>query len=301
VKGEREAVLLERAVLEEKAYNWVEAAGLYERAAKSFSGKKMVEEAAGAYKKLGYACYRAGRTAETAEEYVEQNKSAFKAYKEAAKLFGQSGNRPEELECEAEALYVSGSVAGSVVEGKKAFSQSYELFIESSELHSKKDDQESFARTLSRAAWTSFLLVNYCSDRWEIEQLTQKGRDIADKAWNLSKDSSDLQSLAESLFAEGWLSWVQMGIVAFKWNERWREYSRKFLSRCDESLKLVDGCDDPLVLEIIYHVAGMWYCFFGFQFVEDEREQREYFDKGLGLMEKGLVFARKAKDNQLIP
>jgi len=42
------------------------------------------------------------------------------------------------------------------------------------------------------------------------------------------------------------------------------------------------------------------YCAFGFQFVEDEREQRAYLDKGLGLMEKALVFARKAKDKSLI-
>ncbi len=36
VKGKRVAVLLERAGVEEKGYNWVEAARLYEQAAKSF-------------------------------------------------------------------------------------------------------------------------------------------------------------------------------------------------------------------------------------------------------------------------
>jgi len=300
MKEGREAALLERAGVEEKDYNWMEAARLYEEAAKSFLEKKMVEEAAGAYKKLGYACARAAGTAETAEEYLELNKRAVEAYKEAANLFKQTGNRPEELECEAEASYVSGLVAGSVMEGKKAFSQAYELFIESSEQYSKGDDRESLARTLSRAAMASFFLITYCSDRWEVEQVSRKGRDVADKAWKLSKDSSDLQSLAESLFAKGSLSGTQMGIVAFRWNERWREYSGKLLSRCDESLKLVEGCDDPLVLGVIYFCAGYSYCYFGFQFVEDERKQREYFDKGLGLIEKGLFFDRKAKDKSLI-
>ncbi len=300
MKGEKEAALLERAGVEEKGYNWVEAARLYEQAAKSFLGKKMVEEAAGAYKKLGYACYWAGRTAETAEEYVELNKRAVKAYKEAANLFKQTGNRSEELECEAEALFASGLLAASVAEAKKAFSQSYELFIESSELHSKKDDQESLARTLSRAAWASFCLVTYCSDRWEIEQVCQKGRDVADKAWKLSKEMGNVQSLAESLFAGGGLNIVELAIVTFKWDERWREYFRKILLRCDESLRLAEGCDDPLVLGTIYFVTGSYNCFFGFQFVEDEREQREYGDKGLGLMEKALVFLRKAKDKPLI-
>jgi len=300
MKGEREGVLLERAGVEEKGYNWVEAAGLYEQAAKSFLGKKMVEEAAGAYKKLGYACARAAGTAETAEEYVEQNKRALEAYKEAANLFKQTGNRPEELECDAEAFYVSGSVVGSVAEGKKAFSQAYELFIESSELYSKEDDRESFARTLSRAAMASSFLIGYCSDQWEIEQVNQKGRDVADKAWKLSKDVRDLQSLAESLAAESGLGVHEINIVTFRWDERWREYIKKILSKCNESIKLAEGCDDSLVLGTIYLMAGSWYCGFAIQFVEDEREQREYADKGLGLMEKSLVFLRKAKDKFMI-
>ena len=141
MKGEREEALLKRAGVEEKGYNWVEAAKLYERAAKSFLDKKMVEEAAGAYKKLGYACARAAGTAETAEEHVKLNKHAVEAYKEAANLFKQTGNRPEELECEAEALFFGGFLVASVAEGKKAFSKSYELFIESSELYSKEDDR----------------------------------------------------------------------------------------------------------------------------------------------------------------
>jgi len=259
----------------------------------------MVEEAAGAYKKLGYAYARAAGTAETSEEYVELNKSAVEAYKEAANLFKQTGNRPMELECEAEAFYVSGSFAGSVMEGKKAYSKSYELFIESSEHYSKKNDQQSFARTLSRAAMVSWFLITYCSDRWEIEQFLQKGREAADKAWKLSKEIGNIRSLAESLMAEAGLSWNEQFIVSCAYDERWRECIKNFLLRHDETLKLAGGCDDPIVLRMIYE-AGGWYFGFGMQFVEDEREQREYFDKGLGSMEKALVFARKAKDKSLI-
>ncbi|MCZ2809707.1 MAG: hypothetical protein O2V44_10170, partial [Candidatus Bathyarchaeota archaeon] len=300
VKGKRAAALLERAGVEEKGYNWVEAAKLYEQAAKSFLGKKMVEEAAKTYKKLGYAYARAAETSETAEECVELNKRAIEAYKEAANLFKQTVNRPEELECEAEALFASGSVASTVAEAKKAYSKSYELFSESSEHYSKEGDQESLARALSHAAVASYFQVIYCSDRREIEQLAREGRDIADKAWKLSKEIGNIQSLAESLFAESSLSWLEMWIVPFKWDERWREYTRKSVLRCDESLKLAEGCDDPLVLGMVCHWAGNWYWLFGFQFVQDEREQRKYVNKSLELMEKALIFAKKAKDNELI-
>jgi predicted amidohydrolase len=300
VEGKRAAVLLERAGVEEKGCNWVEAAKLYEQAAKSFLGKKMVEEAAGAYKKLGYACYWGGRTAETAEEYKKLNRSAVKAYKEATNLFKQNGNMAEELECEAEALFASGVLATSVAEGKKAFSQSHEVFIESSEHYSKEGDQGSLARVLSRAATASFWLVNYCSDRREIRQICQRGRDIADRAWKLSRDVGNVQSLVESKAAQWWLVSAQVHIDTFKWDKRWREYFRKHLLRTDESLMLAEGCDDPLVLGTIYSIAGTYNCFFGFQFVEDEKEQREYADKGLRLMEKALVFLRKAKDKPLV-
>lgn len=66
-------------------YKWVVAIGLYEEA-KFFLDKKMVGEAAGAYKKLGYACAGAAGTAETAEEHVRLNKRAIEAYKERVLL-----------------------------------------------------------------------------------------------------------------------------------------------------------------------------------------------------------------------
>lgn len=53
-----EETLLERAKVEEKNYNWVEAAKLYEQATKLYLNKKLVEKAAEGYKKVGYAYSR---------------------------------------------------------------------------------------------------------------------------------------------------------------------------------------------------------------------------------------------------
>lgn len=297
---ENEIVLLERASVEEKAYNWMEAAKLYEQVAKSFLDKKSVEMATGIYKKLGHAYSRGAETSETTEEFKENINRGIKAYKDAANLFKQKKNKPGELECEAEAFYMDGFVADSVVEAKNTFSKSYELFIESSELYSKDEDQESIARTLSRAAMTSFFLITYCSDREEIEQVYQQGRDIAAKAWNLSKEIGNLQPLADSLLAERMLIFMIMSIVTLKSDERRKEHYRKCLQRSDESLKIAEDCNDPFILGIIHSMAGSLYGGFGFQFIEDEREQREYADKGLELMEKGLSFARKTNDKSLI-
>lgn len=300
MKGESEEFLLKRASVEENAYNWMEAANLYEQVVKSFLDKKSVEMVTGIYKKLGYSYSRGAETSETTEEFKENINRGIKAYKDAANLFKQKKNKLGELECEAEAFYMNGFVAKSIVEAKNMFSKSFELFIESSELYSKDGDQESIARTLSRAAMASFFLITYCSDREEIEQVYQQGRDIAAKAWNLSKEVGNLQSLVDSLLAERMLIFMIMSIVTLKSDERRKEHYRKCLQRSDESLKIVENCNDPFILGIIHSMAGSLYGGFGFQFIEDEREQREYSDKGLELMEKGLNFARKTNDKSLI-
>jgi len=297
---EDQVALLERAKAEEEVYNWIEAAKLYEQVAKSFMDKEMVKKAAETYKMLGYASERAAETVDTAKDYLEQNQYAANAYRNAANLFKQIGTDSDELECEAEIFYINGLVTGSVIEAKKMFSQSYELFIKSSDFFSKNDDRESLARTLSKAAMASFYLMTYCSDKREIKQVYQKGRDIANEAWKLSKEVGNIQSLAESLFAEGMLSFGVLGIIPFKWNERWREYTKKLLLKCEESLKLAEDSDDSLILGMIYFVAGNWYCHFGIQFIDDEKEQKEYIDNGLMLSEKALVFAKKVKIKSLI-
>ena len=136
--GEKEVFLLEKAKGEEDIYNWAEAAKLYEQIAKTYLDKEISEKAAETYKMGGHANVRAAETAETAKDYLEQNQHAANAYKEAANLFKQIGNNAEEFECEAEISYVNGLISSSAIETKTLFSQSYELFIKSSDFFSKK-------------------------------------------------------------------------------------------------------------------------------------------------------------------
>jgi hypothetical protein len=91
-----------------------------------------------------------------------------------------------------------------------------------------------------------------------------------------------------------------MAVVPFRWDKDWREVARKFLSKCDESLGFLKSCSDPLILGMAYLVIGAWQCFFGFQYVEDEKEQEEYLDKGLTILEKALVLAGKTRDSLVI-
>ncbi len=260
----------------------------------------MVAKAAEFYKKLGEIYLLAGETAETAEAYVVQNKNAISAYNEAVNLFNQKKNKAKELECRASTFLGKGYIGGSLFEVKKAFSDSWELFIESSEFYSKDDDQESMARTLSRAALVLSFLGMYSSEKSEIDRIYQKGIKIVAEAVRISKDIGNIQLFSESLIAEATLNISQVFFKDFKRDKVIKKNFNDSLSRAEEALKFIKECEDPRALGMIHFIAGNWYCIFASHFIENEAEQRKWNDKGLMLFEKALTYLRKANFKSLV-
>jgi tetratricopeptide (TPR) repeat protein len=300
MKKERSDNLSARESVEEIGCNWTEMMEFCKQAAESYLDMKDVKEAAGAYKKLGYIHAQLADTVETAAEHIDQTRNAIQAYKKAATLYKQTGNKQEELECIGEAFFFSGFAAGSNMELKKAFSKSHDHFIESSELFTKENDQEGRARTLSRVAIVSFYLILQSKDKREAEQISQDGIAVAGESWELSKNVGNVQSLVDSLYAESWLCVTHMFLAPFRRDENWKEYNKKLLWKCDESIKATEDCDNPLFISMVHYAAGTLYTFFGFNFIKHEREQREYTEKGFQLLEKALIFAKRANNKILI-
>ncbi len=298
---ESEESLIKRAEIEERAYNWKEAAKLYEQVATSFLDNNLDEKAAITYRNLGYVYVRAANTAETAEEYIRLNNCAVKSYNKAANHFKLTGKRAEELECEAEALSTSGTIASSIIEAKKAFKSSFELFIESSENFSKDEHRKSIARTLSRAAETSWSLLFLCGDRKELEQISQKGVDIADKAWIISKEAGNLRALVASLIAKGWLKFgLEFWIGPSKMDEYTKEEAREYILKIEEGMKLIESSENKWLFGYGSFIIGVGYFHYGTRLPEDEFEQKEFIDKGFQTLENALVFARDINDKNLI-
>ncbi|MGB5912190.1 MAG: toll/interleukin-1 receptor domain-containing protein, partial [Promethearchaeia archaeon] len=297
IKSKQEETLIKEAKIEEKNFNWLIAVKLYKQAANSFLNKKITANAAYTYKKLGYTYSRVITTVKSAEEFVEYIKYTIETYNKTADLFKKIENKAEELECKAEALFFSQYFTNSIVECNAVLSKSNELFTEAIELYSKEDDQASIARILSRIAISTAQIAFFNKDPKEIIEIYRKGIDIAHKAQKLSKEVKNMQSLVESMLAEWWLTWSQIYIKNFRWDEYWREYFREFLSKCEESLELIKNYDNIRSLEMIYQLSGTLYCFFGNHYIEDEIKQEKYFNKGFELLEKSLDIARKIKDN----
>ncbi len=292
---ESEESQLEKAREEERKYNWIEAAALYEKAINIYLDKNLVEKAAIHYKDLGYAHFRGADTIETPDDYLKQLKCAIKAYKESIKLFKQLGIRSAELECEAEVYYINGFLATSDAESQKTFLQAIKLFREVSELCSKESDSESFARLMCRIASTSYFLMNYNINQEEYDKIVQQGIESADKAWEISERSGNIQILSESLSMRLLINFMGLSVKDFKKIENMGEKVDKSLIDFNKSIAIINKVNDPYALSLAYAATGISYCYTGYQFVEDEREQEEYLDKGIELLEKALSFARKAK------
>jgi len=298
---ESEELLLEKAREEEKKYNWIEAAALYEKVLMFYLDKNLVEKTADCYKHLGYSYFRAADTVDTAEAFLRQIKCAIKAYKEAMNLFTKLGNRSEELECKAEISFANGSIATSDTEGKEAYRQAYKLFSESSKIYSIEGNQESLARALCRVTMAILSLTFYNIDKEEIMHIGQQGKEFAKRAWEISRKIDNLQFLSNSLNREIMINFNTMeAITDFKKDEQYIDKVKTFLLKCDKSIALIDNFDDPYALMLVYAAAGTSYCSYGYQFVEDEKEQDEYLDKGIRLLERALIAAKKTKSNSQI-
>jgi predicted amidohydrolase len=287
--------LLNKAHLEEKAANWVEAAKLYEIVATFYFNNNLLDKAAETYKILGECYLLASETAETAEDYRELSIRGIKTCKEAANLFKKIGRESDELECKASAFYLEHQIAESYIKLKNSLKNSYQLFIKASELFSLKNNKEDYARTLARALISLNFHTYYYSDNDEFMEIFRKFLDIGPKAWKISRDVRSFKSLAEALIGE-----IQIIITYtygrdFKEDEFFKEYIKDMLLRGEESLTLVEGSGDYRALAFIYIVTSGIYHYFGKNFVDDEKEQRKYFDKSIIHAEKGLENARKSK------
>ena len=299
MKREIEESLLEKARIEEKNYNLEEAAELYEQVAESFLTKNLEEEAAKTFNQLGLVYSHALETAKTSEKFITNCKNGIKAYEMAKKLFNQIGNHSNVLECEANKFYINGFISGSILEAIKNFNNSYELFIESSKFYEQEDNKEATARTLCGGLRSLFYNLYNCKNSLEIKEILQKVNKLGDESWKLSKEIKAFQYLGISFFYEVNANTWQILTLNFLSNDRFYKYLKNIFLKFNEFLELVGNWDDPRVLGSVFFASGMAYCNYADHYAKDEKEQGEFIDKGIDLLEKALIFAKKAKNSLL--
>jgi hypothetical protein len=291
--------LLEKAKAEERAYNWADAAKIYERIAELFLDNRMLEDAAKIYKKLREIYYWSGLAAENSKQYVESIKYAILSCKKGANLFREIKKKSEELECQAGLHFANGLVGEEMNEIKNEFSKSYDLFIEASESYSKQNDVESHIRSLTYALSTLSYIIGHCREPKKIEQLYQKGIELTDDIMSISKDKEYVLKYFSLLCFSRQL----MGTAIWPIKDFKEDYS--LMKTFDQMLEIANYFEHNHQLSfrdlsLIYYYRGVHYGLFGHQYIEDEVEQGEYIDKAIGFFEKAMNFSRRSKIKPLL-
>ncbi|MHA2225665.1 MAG: carbon-nitrogen hydrolase family protein [Candidatus Hodarchaeales archaeon] len=291
--------MIDKAMGEEKKFNWIKAASYYDQAKKEFFNNNEVYQAANACKSQGYAYARAAETGETATEYKEFNESSIKCYNEAVELFSQINAIPEKLVCEAESSFVSAFISPSISEMLQAFEKAHKLFLESNEVYSIAKDSRNIIHTYARAAMSLSNLILYYSNPDDIKRIRQEGKVLVQKAWKLAKENGDASSLSQSLFAEFILSTSEW-FIKFSKSSYWKKIVKEFILLIEEAIPVIEANDNSTFLEMSYFVAGVVHHTFGFQFIENAKEQEKFADKGFEYFKKAEILNKKTKNKLLL-
>ncbi|MFX0082576.1 MAG: hypothetical protein ACFE94_12580, partial [Candidatus Hodarchaeota archaeon] len=290
--------LLEKAQQAENICDWTTALIFYNQAAELFQSKNMVEEAAETYKKLGYVNLNAASTVDTEEQLIKSKNEIIKYFEKAKVLFNKSNNRIGILECEVGVLQINFYSAASLREVVNFSEKARDLLPQLIDFYYKKDDKENLAAALSYFALFSILIPP--ESNVNRKKIHQKGIESAKKSWKISKEIGNSKFLTESLQYELLLRSTQVQTQEFRWDTRWKEIFRELLSRSNETMIHVEKKDDSQSLMIAYSNYGSMNCFFGFHFIEDEKKQEEFTEKGLLYLEKALDIARTINDKYYI-
>jgi len=292
--------LINEAEIEEKNYNWEKSANLYEKVAKSFLEKNLLQDAAKIYNKLGDICLRAVYASEIKEDYLNWNEQSVKAFKKAESLFDQTNDKLLSRECEAKALSQSCFVIRSIEEARNNIKKSVDIFLELIEEYSKANDMRNFIRLSALAVEPMILHISICSNPSELEYYSQKDRNLIEKAWTLLTEVDTIEIRIRLLYGEFFLMFHINRWTELTYGDKKQEkINKRHLKRCEETLHLAQNSDDEIdyfILGGIYHFTGFMYCIFGSLLVEERKERVKFAEKGFELLEKSVVFLKNSRN-----
>jgi len=281
VKGKREAALLERAGVEEKGYNWVEAARLYERAAKSFLDKEMMEETAEIRKQTGFCFHRAALQAETHKDFRSRMKLAVGAYEGAAELFEkveEEGKRAKIKHSKAMAAYASSWLATDPPKKRELLNECWKLGKEVLKDYEEAGDRLGYGKVCNELLEGCLNYRLWFESNWpELERMIEERLSYGEKAIVALSEVGDDYELAR---AYSWTSWYYAWAVWFRaLEEKREEFGRKCLSYSKKALTLSEKIGDPYLRSISNFSAGLGALFHdvnqysALEFFEDQQKQ----------------------------
>ncbi|MFX1428150.1 MAG: tetratricopeptide repeat protein, partial [Promethearchaeota archaeon] len=300
---ENEVSLLEKAREEESNYNFLNAAKLYYQVAKSYSEKKEGVKAREIIHDL-IIYYGYLESVKTAEEFMELIKEYVKLFEEVVRFCKKNGYDLERLEIEAFSTFYKCFTADTIEEAERMANKGLELSSNLFERYLKKNDEQAPPRIVNELRviylFALFNYLNFCKEPEEFKELTNRTIEISGKIWKHSMESRNMFDIVFSLYIECSFVQVLTMIEDFKGKKQSIEAFKNVIYKCEESIKFLKPYNNPLVLTILYHTYGFINSEYGYKHIDDEIEQRNYFDKGIKYLEMGLDLARKVKNKIMI-
>lgn len=281
MKREKEEVLLERAGVKEKGYNWVEAARLYEEAAKSFLDKEMVEKAAEIREQIGFCFFRAALQADTHEDFRSRMKLAVGAYERAAELSEKAeeeGKRAKISHSKAMAAYASSWIATDPSKKRELLDECWRLGKEVLKDYEEAGDSLGYGRVCNDLSGGCLGHRLWLESNWpELERMIEEGFSYGEKAIVALSEVGDDYELARAYSWTSWYYGLAVWLRALK--EKREEFGQKCSSYSKNALKLSEKIGDPYLIGISNWSAGQgtWFCaghlHSAHKFFEDARAQ----------------------------
>jgi predicted amidohydrolase len=298
---ENEKLLLEKAQQAERICDYPDALKLYNQAAELYLSKEMVDEAAQVFKQLGYTKLYSADTGETAEESIKSKNESIKYFEKGKILFNQSHNKYGAMECRVGVFQTKLELAPSIQpfpqfgpsspEVTNLVEKTRDLLLQLIDFYNKKDDKENLAAALAHLAHLA--LSPSPKPLMERNKTFQEGLEYANESWKISKEIGNSRILTESMSSELYLRYGQAYIQEYRWDPHWKEVYGDTLSRCNQTLKLIESKDDYRSLMFMYRNLNAMNFFYGIHFIKDEDKQKAFTEKGLRYNEKALDIARK--------
>ncbi|MFW9901889.1 MAG: hypothetical protein ACFFDY_11515, partial [Candidatus Thorarchaeota archaeon] len=293
--------ILDQAVKEEKEYNWIAAANLYENALNLIVSDDDINKKGEIYKRLGYSSSRSANQAESAMQYKEFINHAKDAYEKAAKYFLETGNKAQELECRAEACYNTALITETNEKTRVQCKNAINYFQKANDTYSSIGEKCSVARVLARAASTSWLLVTNCTQRDELLTIKASGITICQEAFSISMEAGNLEAIGESIVVLGFIKYAfEFLIGPFSLDGTTKYETQKIISMVEEAIIATKGCQNDEILARVNFICATGYYHYSVRFIEDYRRQEEYFNKAMDFFMHAIEQARNVKDKLLL-
>lgn len=277
--------ILTEAENAEKAYDWLTASKLYEKALDRTLPLEDFFRAGEIQERIGFCFRNKAMQAESQEEFNERTLNAIEAYEKAQSLYEKSKDekKPAILDrCRAVGIYLNQMLVSEPSKKRKLLNDCFMLVGNALQVFSKFNDRLEYGRTYNNLPFLFFWRIVFEWDRQTLEMVVKKGIEWGEEAVSMLSEVNDLYEMAKVNLT---LATCLMFLEAFIEEPAEKEVNRlKVVNYLSRAVDVSESIGDAVLL-------GYSHLFLGAHTGEEE---------SLRHFEKVLECGERTRDNLLL-